>query len=482
MIENITRFYEYFVFFYTSSLFISYILLAILSFIAITRYKGYNSELDDNTIMSSPLTPGISVVAPAFNEAKTIIANVRSLLTLNYPLFEVIIINDGSTDDTLEKLITEFELVETPYAYVAKLKSQPVKRIFKSTNPAFSILTVVDKENGGTKADASNAGINASVFPYYLCTDVDCILDRNTLLKMIKPILNSTKKVIAVGAVLRMSNSCDIDDGIITRVRPPKGLIPRFQEMEYIRAYLLSKMGWSMVNCVPNVSGGLGLFDKEISIRAGGYDPLSHAEDMDCITRMIAYMANNHQPYAIKYIPLSCCWTEGPPNLRILFRQRTRWARGLVQLFIVHRKILFNRRYKNLGLVVYPYAMIYELLAPVIEAIGWLFFFYLIFVGKVNWKMAGYILLYAYTFSVMISTMVVLWDQITFKYYKTFREVVSLVLMTIIEPILYHPLIMYFALHGYVTYFTKKEFSWGTMTRQGFDEDVKTNTKPSTAA
>ncbi len=470
MIEQIRTIYEYFIFFYATSLFISYIILAILSFIGISRYKGYNSELDDNTLMSSPLTPGISVVAPAFNEGLTIITNVRSLLTLNYPLFEVIIINDGSKDDTLEKLIEEFELEETPFAYVAKIKTKPVKRIFKSRNPAYSILTVVDKENGGTKADASNAGINASSFPYYLCTDVDCILDRNTLLKMIKPILNSKKNVIAVGAVLRMSNSCDIEEGIITRVRPPKGIIPRFQEMEYIRAYLLSKMGWSVVNCVPNISGGLGLFDKEVAVRAGGYDPLSHAEDMDLVTRMVSYMINNKQNYKVDYIPLSCCWTEGPPNLRILNRQRTRWGRGLIQLFYEHRKILFNRKYKNMGLVVYPFAFLYELLAPVIEALGWIFFIYLILTNQVNWYNAFIILLYSYTFSVMISTMVILWDQITFKYYKTFREVLSLVLMVFLESFIYHPLIMFFAIRGYYDYLTSKEFEWGSMTRQGFDQ------------
>lgn len=476
MIEQIRTIYEYFIFFYATSLFISYLILAVMSYIAIARYKGYSSQLDDNTLMSSPLTPGISVVAPAFNEGLTIITNVRSLLTLNYPLFEVIIINDGSKDDTLEKLIEEFELEETPYAYVDKIKTKPVKRIFKSRNPAYAILTVVDKVNGGTKADASNAGINASSFPYYLCTDVDCILDRNTLLKMIKPILNSRKNVIAVGAVLRMSNSCDIDEGIITRVRPPKGIIPRFQEMEYIRAYLLSKMGWSLVNCVPNVSGGLGLFDKEVAVRAGGYDPLSHAEDMDLVTRMVSYQINNNQSYRIEYIPLSCCWTEGPPNMRILNRQRTRWGRGLIQLFYEHRKILFNRKYKNMGLVVYPFAFLYELMAPVIEAVGWLFFIYLILTNQVNWYNAFIILLYSYTFSVMISTMVILWDQITFKYYKTFREVLSLVLMVFLESFIYHPLIMFFAIRGYYDYLTSKEFEWGSMTRQGFDQPKATET------
>ncbi len=254
-----SNFFEYFVFFYATSMFIAYTFLGIFSFINIFKYKTYTSRLDDDFLLTSPLTPGISIIAPAYNEEVTIIVNAKSLLTLNYPLFEVIIINDGSKDKTLELLIEEFDLIETPYAYVEKIKTKPFKRIFKSRKAEYSKLTVVDKVNGGTKADASNAGINASQYPYFLCTDVDCILEKNTLLRMIKPILSSKSKTIAVGATLRMSNSCDIVDGSIIRVRPPKELIPRFQELEYLRAYIFGKMGWALVNCVPNISGGLGL-------------------------------------------------------------------------------------------------------------------------------------------------------------------------------------------------------------------------------
>ncbi|MBW2962865.1 glycosyltransferase family 2 protein [Mesonia aestuariivivens] len=459
--------FEYFIFFYGSLLIASYLMLAIFSMITIIKYKNYNSNLDDETLYTSDITPGISIVAPAYNEEKIISTNVHSLLALDYPLFEVVIINDGSKDKTLDILINEFSLVEVPYAYVEKIKTKPVKRIFKSTNPLYEQLTVVDKENGGTKADASNAGINASVFPYYLCTDVDCILARNTLLKMIKPVLINKKKVIAVGATMRMVNSCEVKKGILIRVKPPKALIPRFQELEYIRAYLLSKMGWSLINCVPNVSGGLGLFDKEVAIRAGGYDGKSHAEDMDLITRMISYMINNKQKYVVDYIPLSCCWTEGPPNLNILARQRVRWSAGLLQLFTVHRKILFNPKYKRIGLVVFPYAFIFEFLAPLVELGGIISIIYLLFFGKINWDFALIIFLFSYCFTVMISTLVVIWDNITFKYYRNFTEVLKLILVAFLEPILYHPLITFFGIRGYLKFLFSKELKWGTMTRKG---------------
>lgn len=473
MFEIFVKVYEYFIFFYATALIISYMILAIFSFISINKYKSYNTDLDDEEILTSELAPGISVIAPAYNEEKTIIINVKSLLTLNYPLFEVIIVNDGSKDDTLDLLIKEFDLIEAPFAYVEKIKSKPYRRTFKSQNPKYDILTVVDKENGGTKADAFNAGLNASVFPYYLNTDVDCILARNTLSKMIKPILSSKKRVIAVGATLRMSNNCDIEEGIITRVRPPKALIPRFQELEYIRSYLLGKMGWELINSVPNVSGGLGMFDKEIAIKAGGYGADSHAEDMDMMTRMAVHMMNNKLEYKIDYIPLSCCWTEGPPNIQILGRQRTRWASGLFQMFYEHRKVLFNPKYKNLGLITFPYVFIFEFLAPIIEAFGIIFAIFLLIFGYVNWNFAPLILFYSYTFAIMISSIVIIWDQMTFKYYNTTREVLGLFFTALIEPFIYHPMIMFFSLKGYFSFITSRELAWGTMTRQGFDKDNK---------
>lgn len=488
--ETLGIFYQFTVFVYGTSLLMAYGLLAFMSLTSIRRYMKKNGSVDYNVIVESPLAPGISVIAPAFNEGVTIISNVRSLLTFNYPKYEVIIINDGSTDDTLEKLINEFELVEVEFAFRQRLNCKPIKRIFKSTNHAYDKLSVVDKVNGKSKADASNAGINISVFEYFLCTDVDCILDKDTLIKLIKPFMDEEtstikeingntyieedyKRVIASGATLRMVNSCDVDEGLMLRVRPPRRFLPRFQEMEYIRAFVLGKMGWDLINSVPNVSGGLGMFDKEIAIKAGGYDSQSFGEDMDMITRMGAYMKDNKKKYSIKYVPMTLCWTEGPTTLKVFGRQRTRWGSGLAQIMSIHRKIIFNPRYGRLGLIVFPYHFFYELFAPVIEFTGILFYIYLIITHQINWPFALILIVFVYTYSVMITTLALLWDQITFKYYKTWGEVIGLCLMAFLEPFIYHPLIIFFALKGYFNFVTGRKHVWGDMQRQGLGAQKK---------
>lgn len=477
MWEIITNFYENAVFVYGVTLLIIYGLLAIMSLISILIYIKKLDYFDFNGIVSSPLTPGISIIAPAYNEGLTIIANVKSLLTLNYPKFEVIIINDGSKDNTLELMIDEFELIEVDFAYDAKIKTQRVNRIFKSSTTSFSKLTVIDKDNGKSKADASNAGVNIAAYDYFLCTDVDCILDKDTLLKLMEPIMKEGKKrVIASGATLRISNSCDFDGTLITRMRPPKSIIPRFQEVEYIRSFVMGKVGWGVINCISNVSGGLGLFDKEIAIKAGGYDFLSFGEDMDLVMRMCRFSVDNKIDYAINYIPVTLCWTEGPATLKTLMRQRTRWARGLIQIVYAHFSLLFNFRYGRLGLISFTYNFFFELLAPIIEFIGILYFIFLCVFGMVNWHYAILLLIFVYTYAVMITTLSILWDQLTFKYYKTWREVLLLCTTPFFEFFLFHPLIVFFSLRGYFFFLIGKKHSWGNMERRGFTNIVSKTT------
>jgi cellulose synthase/poly-beta-1,6-N-acetylglucosamine synthase-like glycosyltransferase len=462
--------YQYLIFFYAFALVVLYTTLAVLAFSKLRGLMAIKSSDTDKIFRESPFIPGISIIAPAFNEEKSIINNVVSMLTVNYPKFEVVIVNDGSQDDTLKLLIDSFEMVETTYAYVEKIKTKPFKRIFKSTNPEFSRLIVVDKENGGTKADASNAGVNVAKYAYFICTDVDCVLDREALTRMVLPIISTKTRVIAVGATMRMVNSCKVENGVMVETRLPSRILPLYQEIEYLRSYFIGKLGFSTFNAVHNVSGGLGLFDTEIAIGAGGYDPLSHAEDMDMTTRMIAYMINYQKPYRIEQVPDTCCWTEGPPTFRVLNRQRTRWARGLFQIFSIHRKYLFNRKFKKMGLITYPYIFIFEFLAPIIEMIGYLATIYLVVVGGINWGNAAIMLFFVYIFGVSLSLTTILYERLLEHRFNN-SEYLRLILFCLIEPFIYHPLIVFFNIRGYIDFLTKKDFEWGTMTREGLDDD-----------
>ena len=265
-----------------------------------------------------------------------------SILIQDFVGYEVIIVNDGSKDRTLDLLIEQFDLEKVPYAYIEKIKTKPFRGLYKtrSDNPVFKRLTVVDKVNGGTKADASNAGVNVVTNPYFVCTDVDCILDKEALYRIIWPTMNTGIRVIAVSATMRMSNGCKVVNGQMREVRPPHNLIPLFQDLEYARSFYIGKTALSTFNALQNVSGGFGLFDTDVAIKAGGYDGDSFAEDMDMIARMIRYMCDSGESYRIVQIPEICCWTEGPSTLKVLSRQRTRWGRGLFQFYGVHRDMV----------------------------------------------------------------------------------------------------------------------------------------------
>lgn len=471
--ETLRNIFETVIFVYGAVLLGTYALLALFSIIAVRAYAKKEESQNVEILLKSPLAPGITVLAPAYNEGLTIIYNVRSLMTLVYPRYEIIVVNDGSTDNSLEQLIEAFELVPVDFAYNVKIPTQPVRKIYKSANPAYALLTIIDKVNGKSKADAVNAGINAASYDYFVCTDVDCILHEHTLMELIKPVMQEPhKRVIATGATLRIANSCEFDQGVMTRMRPPRQLLPRFQEVEYIRAFVLGKMGWSLINCVPNVSGGLGLFDKEVAIRSGGYDFSSFGEDMELMTRMCRYACDNKIDYAIRYVPRTLCWTEAPVTARIFGRQRTRWARGLAQLMHAHFNMFLHPRYGRMGMIIFPYNFFFELLAPIVEAVGIIFYITGAVLGLINWPTALLLLLSIYTYSVMITTLAILWDQLTFRYYKSWREVAYLCATPLMEMFIYHPLIVFFSLRGYFHYLTGKKSSWGNMQRRGFKQQA----------
>lgn len=470
--EEITNSLEVLGALFSVSYLLVYIILGILSYLALKDFYRSKYFLRKEILSKSNHAVGVSIVAPAYNESVTIVSNVKSLLSQEYPKFEVVITNDGSTDDTLEKLIKEFSLVRVDFHYQEKIVTQPVRGHYKSTNPVYSKLLVVDKVNGGSKADGSNAGINSAKYSLFICTDVDCILRKDTITTLVKPFIENTQKVIATGAMIRISNNCEFKDGMLYKSHFPSNFFARFQELEYIRSYLYGRMAWSKINGLLLVSGGLGMFHKETAIEAGGYWHDSLGEDFDLILRMRQTMHEKKEPFLIKYVPESLCWTEVPSTMTVFFRQRTRWARGLVQTLRIHKKVMFNKKYGVTGLIAFPYFVFFEFAVPIVEAIGLVVLTINILFFDVQVEALLLVTATIYLFYTSITLLSVLADQIFFKHYSSLKEMLSLVITVFLEPILYHPLNVFASINGYYHFFINKKKKWGVMTRKGFRKPV----------
>lgn len=467
-VKIILQILHYLFFGYAFAAITSYIVLSVLSGKETLKYLKKNSFVNYKDILSSTESPSITIIAPAYNESLNIVENVRSLLSNHYANYSVVIVNDGSKDDSLEKLIESYDLEKIDYVVNEKLKTQPLRAgVFKSKNPAFEKLMVVDKENGG-KADALNMGLNISKSKYVACIDVDCLLLEDALQKMIKPFLEVTDaKVIATGGVIRIANSCVIRGGKLIDVNLPKNLLVQSQILEYLRAFLLGRMAWSRLNGLLVISGAFGIFDKDIAIKVGGYDTNTVGEDMEIIVRMRRYMEEQGRKYKVSYIPDPLCWTEAPDNYKIFISQRNRWTRGTIETLKKHRKIGFNPKYGSFGLLSYPYWLIFERLAPIIEAVGIIYFTILVALNEVRWEFALTFLLLSYLFSVLFSIVAIYSEELTFHQYKKKGTGFKLVLLSALEPFVLHPFILYAAIRGNIDYYFNKKKKWGEMVRKG---------------
>jgi hypothetical protein len=451
----------------TLIIFSSYALLGIVSAFTLMRYLRKNSYIDYNSISLSPLAPSVSIIAPAYNESKTIVENIRALLSLYYNNFDVIVVNDGSKDDTLKKIKLAYDLEKVDYAFDYRIPCERIRGVYKSKNRSFSRLMVIDKRNGG-KADSLNAGINVSHKKLVVSIDADSIMEPDALLKLVKPFLEETsKKVIAAGGVIRIANSCEIEGGQIRKINLPSKFYPRVQVLEYTRAFLMSRMAWSRLDGLLLISGALGMFDKEILIRSGGYSIETVGEDMELVVRMRRYMVENKQPYVVTYVPDPLCWTEVPSNLKVLQRQRNRWARGNIETLLRHRKIFMRPKFGKFGMLGYSYWLIFEWLAPLVEFFGLIYFTILAILGLVNWPFFLLLLVFVYTFAVSLSVWAVLFEEMTFHKYQRRRDVLRLIGVAFLEPFLFHPLNVIWSVKANFDFILGKK-SWGKMERVGF--------------
>ncbi|HTX14035.1 MAG TPA: glycosyltransferase [Candidatus Baltobacteraceae bacterium] len=414
----------------------------------------------------SPLVPPITLLAPAHNEEKSIRVSVRNMLMLDYPELEVIVINDGSADSTLEQMIDEFKLEPVRAVYVPQVACAPVRALYRSNvDPR---LLVIDKESIGSKADAVNAGLNAATSPYVCVVDADSILERDALPRIMIPVLNDPHNVVGVGGIVRVVNGSEITGGRLSRVRLPKKGFEVIQVVEYLRAFLIGREAWAQANMLTIISGAFGLFRTDLVRAVDGFRAGAIGEDFDLVARLHRYMLDRKIPYRIQFVPDPVCWTEVPSDLRSLGRQRARWQKGLIDVLLKNRDMLFRRRYGRIGWIALPYLWVFELFAPVIELGGIATILLAAFLGVLNEKFCIEFLIYGYMFATMISIGSVLQEEVTYKRYNDWQDVLRLVSYCFLEHFPYRQLHMYWRLQG-LWQFMRGDLTWKPLKRQGLE-------------
>lgn len=445
---------------YFAGINLGYLLLNVQAFFSISRYLK-ERNLRDLPRGETGFEPPISVLVPAYNEELTIAASVRSLLQLNYPEFEILVVNDGSQDGTLEVLRREFALIPFPEAFRICLPTKPVKAVYQSTR--YPELRVIDKENGG-KADALNVGINGARYPLFCGLDADSILQRDSLQLVLKP-FQEDPLTIAAGGIIRIANGCAVSGGFLTRAGLPRNWLALFQIVEYLRAFLFGRLGWSPMNAMLVISGAFGLFKKEAVITAGGYRHDTIGEDMELVVRLHRQYRLAGIPYRITFVPDPVCWTEAPESLRVLKSQRVRWQRGLADSLLMNRELLFHRRGGAVGWVAFPFMLLFEWLGPAIEVVGYVLMTLAYAFGLMSWQAFAAFMLFAIGFGILLSLTALLLEELSFQIYPHTRQVLLLLLAAIAENFGYRQLTSYWRLLGLWKWMRGSQVKWGEMTR-----------------
>ncbi|MBO6795134.1 MAG: glycosyltransferase [Balneolaceae bacterium] len=452
----------------------AYFILAVISLYAMRSYLRKNSNEYFEDLLRSPLAPKVSIIAPAFNEQLSIVENIRSLLSLHYNKYDIIIVNDGSKDNTLQLMIDAYDLEIVEEEPTSELAHKPVNNVYRSKKRAYRKLVVIDKENGG-KADALNAGITYSDAELIACVDVDCVIEDDALLRMVKPYLSANDhKVIAVGGVIRIANNCEIKNGRLIKVRLAKNWLATFQTLEYIRAFLLGRMAWAHLDGLLIISGAFGMFDRKLVIKVGGYDHKTVGEDMELVVRLRKYMAEKEAPYKVAYVPDPLCWTEAPEDLSTFIRQRNRWTRGTIETLSFHKEIFLRPKFGLMGILSYPFWFVFEWLAPLIEFFGLFYFIVIASLGLVYWSHFFLLILLVYVFAVLISWFALLMEETTYREYAQGGALLKLMFFALLEPLIYHPITVWGAVKGNIDKFILKKNSWGAQQRKGFSKTGKT--------
>lgn len=463
-------FINIFVVFYFVGINGSYLILVLLSFAGLKRERSARQATDRDLAFRSEFNKPLTVIIPAYNEENTIIDTVRSALSLRYPEFEVIVVNDGSSDRTFEELKNSYRLIPTTRDYEIEIPCSPIRATYSSTD--YPNLVVVDKVNGG-KSDALNAGINVSQFPLFCNIDSDSLIDAESLLKVVD-LFAKDWRTVAAGGTIRAANQCRIKDGQVVKIRLSPIFWVRFQIVEYMRAFLFGRAGWSAIGGLLILSGAFSIFRRKAVVQAGGYRQETVGEDMELVLRIQRVMKNMNREYRVIFLPDPVCWTQVPEDYRNLKSQRRRWQRGLSESLFGNFELFLNPRYGSVGMISFPFFLFYEFLGPVIEVFGYIIFLLSLVLGLLNPPFVLLFLFAAIVLGILLSTSALLMEEIYYRSYPRLRDILTLFGFAVMENFFYRQLHAWWRLQGLIDFFFKKR-TWGTQTRRRFSGDHKEN-------
>ncbi|REL37948.1 glycosyltransferase family 2 protein [Rhodohalobacter sp. SW132] len=441
-----------------------YLLLVVSSLIYVRKQMLLSNVIKPSGLFQSNLYKTISILVPAYNEAENIVESIESLLRLEYPEYDIIVINDGSSDNTLGVLISHFDLQKTDLYYQQTISHQQVSGIYQS--PDIPSLIVIDKENGG-KADALNTGINVSENDLICAIDADSILEQDVLKKLIQTFITQ-KNTIAAGGIIRVINGCKIRNREIEAIHVPDTFWGRLQSVEYIRAFLFGRVGWDYLNSLVIISGAFGIFDRKALLEVGGYLPDTVGEDIELIIRMHSHFLKKKEEYHVRFLPEPICWTEVPTDYKSLKNQRNRWHRGLADSLWRHKYMFFNPKYKHIGLFVLPFFLIFELIGPIVILGSYIYIAALFLIP--GYMSVPFVILFAaisIVYGMIVSLISVFAEEIAFKTYSSSKDVLILILYSFVENLGYRQIHAWWQITGLID-FIKGKKSWGQMKRKGF--------------
>ncbi len=455
MTEKIIFVIDLFILFYFLWLNSFYIVLLIATNPNLIRRLKEQRAQKSYQLFKLDVAPPVSIIIPCFNEEANILTPITAALNVDFPNAKIIIVDDDSSDKTLQVLIDTYQLVSIPPIFRPTLKTAPIKHYYQSKS--HPNLMVIHKENGG-REDSINAGINACTTPFFINIDADSIIEPDAVSKLFQHLLTE-KDIHAMGGILTIINGCVVEKGRVKEVRLPPSFLGSMQVIEYLKSFFFGRLGWNDLGGTPLISGGFGLFNKQTILDIGGFKQVL-AGDLDLTLAIHKSMRDQKKPYRIDYVFDSIVWTEVPQTYSSLAIQRKRWHCSIIEVCWRRRNMLFNPKYGIVGFIHFPYLFFGEGIGPLIESFGYIYILFCYFFGVLNLSFLWYFILIAWGVDMFLTIASLIMQQVFLKKYQSTKVLLKMVFLSLVENFTYRPITVWWRVLGFFRFFTKNRYTY----------------------